>query len=137
MEWKFTPAQVVKGEAQYDLEAFRSDLAREVAANLQGAHADEFERVYALVYDLCYWLATGKPLANLLASFDDDPATRDWLAAIEPHMRGNVDMLGALLQRDIMDEVAAGTPLSEALHAVAARNEDLARTAPSDQAERR
>ncbi len=91
MEWEFTPAQLVKGEAQYDLEAFRSDLAREVAANVQSAHADEFQRVYALVY---------------------------------------VEMLGAVLQRDIMDEVGAGTPLSEALHAVAARNEDLARTAP-------
>ena len=131
MEWEFTPAQVVKGEAHYDLAAFRSDLAREVAANVHSAHADEFQRAYALIYGLCYWLATGKPLANLLASFDDDPATREWLAEIAPHMRGNVDMLGALLQRDIMEHVAAGSPLPGALRAVAARNEDLARTAPA------
>ncbi len=130
MEWEFTPAQVVKGEAQYDLEAFRHDLAREIAANVQSADAAEFQRAYALLYDLCYWLATGKPLADLLATFEGDPATRDWLAALEPHMRGNVDMLGAVLQRDLMDEVAAGRALEQALHAVAARHAELAASLP-------
>ena len=128
MEWEFTPAQVVKGEAAYDLASFRRDLAHEVAGNVEANEQPQFQRAYDLVYDLCYWLATGKPLAKLLATFDDDPSTRAWLAAIQPHMEGNVNMLGAILQRDIMDDVAAGRPLDQALERVAARHAEAVRT---------
>ena len=129
MEWEFTPAQVVKGEVAYELAAFRSDLAKEVARNVGGAgDLAQLQRAYDLVYDLCYWLATGKPLAKLLAAFDDDPATRDWLQALQPHMQGNIEMLGAILQRDIMDDVAAGRPLEQALERVAARHAEAVRT---------
>lgn len=126
MEWEFTPAQVVKGEVAYGLETFRRDLAREVAGNV-GADAAQRRRAFDLVYDLCYWLATGKPFADLLAAFDEDPGTREWLAQIRPHMQGNVDMLGAILQKEIMDGVAAGKPLEIALAAVASRHAELAR----------
>ena len=126
MEWEFTPAQVVKGEAAYDLASFRRDLANEVASNVEANDQTQFQRAYDLVYDLCYWLATGKPLAELLGTFDEDPATRDWLAAIQPHMEGNVNMLGAILQRDIMSEVATGQALEQALERVAARHAEAA-----------
>lgn len=128
MEWEFTPAQVVKGEVDYDIASFRRDLAQEVAQNVGAGDMPQLQRAYDLVYDLCYWLATGKPLAQLLAAFDDDPSIRDWLQALQPHMQGNVDMLGAILQRDIMDDVAAGRPLEQALERVAARHAEAART---------
>ena len=128
MEWEFTPAQVVRGEAAYDLASFRRDLAHEVAQNVAAGDQAQFQRAYDLVYDLCYWLATGKPLAKLLIAFDDDPSNRDWLSALQPHMQGNIDMLGAILQRDIMDDVAAGRPLEQALERVAARHAEAVRT---------
>ena len=127
MEWEFTPAQIVRGESDYGLEDFRRDLAREIAANLGDRGGEEFRRAYDMIYDQCYWLATGKPLPDLLAAFDNDPATRDWLAALEPHLRENVQMLGAILQREIMDCVARGSPLDEALRSVAARHHEVAR----------
>jgi len=127
MEWDFTPEQIVKGVADYGLEEFRRDLAREVAANLRHGGGEEFRRAYDMIYDQCYWLATGKSLPDLLAAFDDDPATRDWLAALEPQLQANVQMLGAILQREIMDYVARGNPLEEALRRVAARHDELAR----------
>lgn len=130
MEWEFTQVQVVKGEIGYRIEDFRRDLAREVAQNIQSADHMAFRRSYDLIYDLCYWLATGKPLEELLATFDTDPSTRDWLAALEPHLQTNVEMLGAVMQREIMDGVEAGLPLHEVLQAVAARHDGVARTQP-------
>jgi hypothetical protein len=130
MEWEFTPAQLVKGEVAYDLESFRRDLAQEVANNVPARDAAQSRPTYDLIYDLCYWLATGKPLAGLLAAFDEDPETRDWLAALRPFMQANVDMLGAILQKEIMDRVAAGRPLEQALQAVASRHAELGRARP-------
>jgi hypothetical protein len=131
MQWDFTPAQIVKGEAGYGLEEFRRDLAREVAMNFGNAGAADFARVYDLIYDQCYGLATGRPRVTLLAAFEHDPATRDWLAGMAPHLRENADMLGAILQREIMDCVAQGDPLEEALRGVAARHDELMRARTS------
>ena len=127
MQWDFTPEQVVKGVADYGLEEFRRDLAREVATNLGDPGAEELRRAYDLIYDQCYWLATGKPLHVLLATFDNDPSTRNWLAAMAPQLQANIDMLGAILQREIINYVARGNPLEEALRSVAARHDELAR----------
>jgi len=66
----------------------------------------------------------------VLAAFDEDPATREWLAALRPFMEGNVDMLGAILQKEIMDGVGAGQPLEQALQAVASRHAELGRARP-------
>jgi hypothetical protein len=130
MQWDFTPEQIVKGQAEYRLEDFRRDLAHEVAMNVEHAGAEEFRRAFDAIYDQCYWLATGKPLTDLLATFDDDPPTRDLLAALESHLQANVEMLGAILQREIMDRVAQGHPLEHALQWVAARHDELVRTPP-------
>jgi len=127
MHWDFTPEQILKGQAEYRLEDFRRDLAHEVAMNVEHAGAEEFRRAFDAIYDQCYWLATGKPLAELLATFDDDPPTRDLLAALEPNLQANVEMLGAILQREIMDCVAQGRSLEFALQWVAARHDQLVR----------
>lgn len=132
MEWEFTPAQVVKGETAYRLEDFRRDLAREVALNLRDADPAEFRRSYDLIFALCYWLATGKLVEDFLATFDGDPSTHVWLTALEPHLGTNVEMLGAVMQREIMDGVEAGLPLEQAVQAVAARHDEVARTQPTE-----
>ena len=59
MEWEFTPEQVVKGEIGYGLAEFRRDLFEEVRANLGADDPVSLQKSYDLIYDLCYWLATG------------------------------------------------------------------------------
>lgn len=132
MQWEFTPADLVKGEVEYGLEAFRRDLAREVAMNVGSGDRAALRRAYQAVYDQCYWLATGKPLGTLLAAFEDDPEMRDWLASLAPLLQPNVDMLGAILQREIMDRMAGGEPLDRALENVSRRHDELGRSDPGE-----
>jgi hypothetical protein len=118
MEWEFSPEDVVKARADYGLADFRRDLAEEVRANVSGG-ADVFTRTYNLLYDLCYALATSKDFEAHLAAYAYDPPTVQFLREIQPMMAGNVDMLGAILQRQIMDRVEAGMPLESAITEVA------------------
>lgn len=131
MEWEFTPEDVVKGRSGYGLAEFRHDLAEEVRANVSG-DADVFTRTYHLLYDLCYALATSKDFDAHLAAYAYDPPTVQFLRELQPMMEGNIAMLGAILQRQIMDRVEAGMPLENAINEVAAWHrqnvtEDLAR----------
>jgi hypothetical protein len=118
MEWEFSPEDVVKARADYGLAEFRRDLAEEVRANVSG-DTDVFTRTYHLLYDLCYALATSKDFEAHLAAYAYDPPTVQLLREIQPMMAGNADMLGAILQRQIMDRVEAGMPLENAINAVA------------------
>lgn len=118
MEWEFTPEDVVKGRSAYGLAEFRRDLAEEVRANVQG-NADVFARTYHLLYDLCYALATSKDFEAHLAAYAYDPPTVEFLRELQPLMENNVAMLGAILQRQIMDRVEAGMPLEKAIDDVA------------------
>lgn len=118
MEWEFSPEDVVKARAEYGLADFRRDLAEEVRANVSGG-ADVFTRTYHLLYDLCYALATSKDFEAHLAAYAYDPPTVQFLREIQPLMAGNIDMLGAILQRQIMDRVEAGMPLESAITEVA------------------
>jgi hypothetical protein len=118
MEWEFTPEDVVKGRSEYGLAEFRHDLAEEVRANVS-ADTDVFTRTYHLLYDLCYALATSKDFEAHLAAYAYDPPTVQFLRELQPLMAGNVDMLGAILQRQIMDRVEAGMPLESAIAEVA------------------
>lgn len=116
MHWEFTPEQVVKGEVGYGLHHFRADLATEVEMNSPaGARRDERAATFDLVYDLCHWLARGQDLEGFLAGLAHDPPTCEFLRDIEPAMASNVQMLGAILQRMIMDEVESGLELQSAL----------------------
>jgi hypothetical protein len=118
MEWEFTAEDVVKGRSGYALADFRHDLAEEVRQNT-GADGDAFVRTYHLLYDLCYALATSKDLDAHLGAYAYDPPTVQFLRELAPVMSANVEMLGAILQRQIMDRVETGTPLESAVAEVA------------------
>jgi len=117
MEWEFTPEDVVKGRADYGLEEFRRDLAAEVRQNL--GEGEAAIRAFHLLYDLCYALATNKEIEAHLAAYAYDPPTVQFLREMVEPMADNVEMLGAILQRQIMDRIAAGMPLEAAIDEVA------------------
>lgn len=119
MQWEFSPEDVVKGDADYTLEDFRADLAREVELNMPGSDAHGRDATYAALYDLCYWLATGNALEGFLAGRAFDPPTCDFLRGVAPLIAPNVEMLGAILQRMIVIRVEAGAALEGALRDVA------------------
>nr|MDP2191628.1 hypothetical protein [Rhodoferax sp.] len=50
-----------------------------------------------------------------LQAYAYDPSTCQFLTELKPHMTDNVAMLGAILQRLIMDRVEANMPLEHAV----------------------
>lgn len=118
MEWEFTPQEVVKGQIGYSLADFRQGLAEEVRQNVSG-DSDVFTRTFHLIYDLCYALSTSKDLEAHLAAYAYDPPTVQFLRELAPVMSANVEMLGAILQRQIMDRVEDNMPLESAISEVA------------------
>ena len=119
MEWKFTPEQVVKGEVGYGLESFRCDLAREVRSNMADIPQAEQEQAFHIVYDLCHWLATGRDFEAFAAGFSESPSAYAFLRSVRGPISPNVEMLGAILQRLIMERIESGLPLERAVSAVA------------------
>lgn len=119
MEWEFTPEQVVKGQVGYALEDFRRDLAMEVRGNLGPASPEQAAQTTDLLYDLCYAMATQGDADAMLATLAYDPPACEFLREMVEPMRPNGEMLGAILQRLIMDRVEAGMPLEQALGSVA------------------
>lgn len=119
MEWEFTPEQVVKGEAGYAIEDFRRDLAAEVRDNLGTASPEQVKQTTELLYDLCHVLATNRSVESMLETLAYDPPTCEFLREMAGPMRPNGEMLGAILQRLIMNCVEAGMPLEQALNSVA------------------
>lgn len=126
MEWEFTPQQVVKGEVGYGLDEFRHDLMQEVSLNVPGIGDEQLHRIFALAYDLCYWLATGKDYDEFEERFEDINMLM-FLRTLREHGQGNVEMLGAILQRMIMDGVEASLPLEEAVEQVAVHHQQMVR----------
>lgn len=124
MEWQFTPEQVVKAEVDYGLEAFRHDLMQEISLNLPGLDAAQYRQIFALAYDLFHWLATGEDYDAFEARFED-MNTVLFLRALNQHGQANTDMLGAILQRMIMEGVESGLPLEQALSHAAVRHGEV------------
>lgn len=120
MQWDFTAQDVVKARVGYGLAEFRGDLRREVRMNLPGLDEATRERVFALIYDLTYWLATGKTFEEFEAAFESSGFTQLFLARVREQGEDNVAMLGAILQRQIMDRVESGTPVQHAVAEVGA-----------------
>ncbi len=118
MEWEFTAQDVVKGSVDYGIEAFRRDLLEEIRLNLPDLDAGNQERIHALVYDLYYWLATGKDFDEFVSHPETSGFTLFFLEDIRGRCAGDVEMLGAILQRRIMDGVERGWPLERALDEV-------------------
>jgi len=126
MEWEFSAEQVVKGEVGYALEDFRRDLSREVRMNTPEAGEEERAATYNLLYDLTHWLATGREFDGFLATCAYDPPACEFLRDVRPQLAPNVAMLGAILQRMIMDGVEAGLSLEDALAQADARHRRIA-----------
>ena len=122
MEWEFTAEDVVKARSAYSLEDFRRDLAEEVRINLGSSDPLQHARSFNLLYDMCHALATGRSLEDFLQPYAYDPPTCEFLREVQPLMAANVDMLGAILQRMIMDGVEEGMPLEQALEQTASRH---------------
>jgi len=120
MQWEFSPEDVVKARAEYGLTDFRRDLAEEVRSNVGSADAAQQTRSFNLIYDMCYALATDKSFDDFLAAYAYDPPTCQFLTELKSHMDDNVAMLGAILQRLIMDRVEANMPLEHAVQDAAA-----------------
>jgi hypothetical protein len=125
MEWEFTPEQIVKAEVGYSLEDFRRDLAAEVRGNLGPASPEQVAQTIDLLYDLCYAMATQGDMDAMLATLAYDPPTCEFLREMVEPMRPNAEMLGAILQRLIMDRVDAGMPLEQALDSVAEHHRQI------------
>ncbi len=119
MEWEFRPDQVVRDEVEYGLEQFRADLLQEVRMNTGEMDEAQQLRVFAVIYDLCYWAATGNEYDEFLATQGDDSFLSGFLASIRDQIQPSIEMLGAILQRLIMDHVdLQGMPLEQALKEV-------------------
>lgn len=125
MEWEFSPEDVVKGHAAYGLIDFRRDLAQEVRANLPQADEARQARGFNLIYDMCYALATNRSFEEFLSAHAYDPPTCEFLSGLKPFMDGNVAMLGAILQRLIMERVEAHMPLEQAVQDAAQWHADI------------
>jgi hypothetical protein len=130
MQWEFTPEDVVKARSGYSLEAFRHDLAEEVRLNTAAGDELRQRQTFNLVYDLCHALATAQDLEQFLSGYAYDPPACQFLRELEPMMADNVAMLGAILQRMIMDGVEAGLPLQQAVDDAAQRHAHVAAAVP-------
>ncbi len=131
MEWEFTPEQVVKAEVDYGFENFRQDLYREVVGNLGASGATEIETTFSLLFDLCYWQATGRPFDAFVAQHHHSPPVCEFLHGVKEAMAPNVAMLGAILQRMLMTEVENGAQLEDSLLSVDASVRRMTTTLPA------
>jgi hypothetical protein len=119
MEWEFTPEQVIGCQVDYGLEHFRSDMLEEVKLNLGEMDDVRQLKIFNAMYDLCYWVATGNKYDDFLETLDQDSFFPGFLASIRDNLEPNIMMLGAILQRLIMDRVeGANLPLEHAIKEV-------------------
>lgn len=119
MEWEFTPEEVVKAEVDYGLEQFRADMLAEVRINTGDMEEAQQKQMFDVMYDLCYWVATGNDYDDFLATLNQESFLPGFLVSIKQHLEPNIVMLGAILQRLIMDRVeGASMPLEMALKEV-------------------
>jgi hypothetical protein len=126
MEWEFTPEQVVGMQVDYDLEQFRADLLQEVRLNMGEMDDAQQLKIFAAIYDLCYWVATGNEYDDFLATLDQDSFFPGFLGSIRDNLEPNIVMLGAILQRLIMDRVEGQSmPLDMAIKEVDALHRQI------------
>lgn len=126
MQWEFTPDDVVRGEVDYGLREFRRDLLEEVRGNLATDDETLLRYSFDTLYDLCYWIATGREIEEFVATLPADaPLDGPALEAMRVYMDDNIAMLGAVLQRKIMDGVEHGMPLEEAVESAARHHAEV------------
>lgn len=126
MEWEFTPEQVVGTEVDYSIEQFRADMLEEVKLNMEQMDDAQQLKIFAAMYDLCYWVATGNDYDEFLATLNQDSFFPNFLASIRNNLEPNIVMLGAILQRLIMDRVEGqNMPLDLAIREVDALHRQI------------
>lgn len=126
MEWEFTPDEVVRGDVDYGLEQFRNDLWQEVRQNTGDMEVLQQRKIFDAMYDLCYWVATGNDFDDFLATLNQESFFPGFFSSIREHLEVNITMLGAILQRMIMDRVEGqGMPLEAALKEVDALHRQI------------
>ncbi len=130
MEWESSATEVLKGDGEYGLAEFRRDLCEEIRGNLPGLDDPELDKLFRVVHDIHYWLATGNAFAEFESQFSDQPKLLPLLRAAHQHAAGNVEMLGAILQRLIMDGVSAGEPVEHAVQQATERHARVAVASP-------
>jgi hypothetical protein len=122
MHWDFSPEEVVKGQVAYGIAEFRRDLYREVVANTKGRLDGEGALAcFDVIYDYTYWLATGRR-PEAFSLMPEAPVDMAFLGAIRETIAPNVTMLGAILQRLIMDGVEGGLGVDAAVAFAARRH---------------
>lgn len=115
MQWDFSAQEVVRGEVGYGVPEFRRDLYREVRENTLGWLDEEaVGGCFDVIYDYIYWQATGRP-PDQFPMTPGAPVGPEFLASIREPLAPNIEMLGAILQRLIMDGVERGLPVEEAV----------------------
>lgn len=133
MEWEFTPEQVVGMQVDYDLEQFRADLLQEVRLNMGEMDDAQQLKIFSAIYDLCYWVATGNDYDEFLATLDQDSFFPGFLGSIRDNLEPNIVMLGAILQRLIMDRVEGQSmPLDLAIKEVDALHRQILAKPPAN-----
>jgi len=120
MEWDCTPEDVRSGKADYSVLEFKEDLLEEIHANLEALQGDEQTRKFFsfLTIMLCTTLAFGKSIDSFVTSvkkyfpskelqkfLTDDRAL---LEQIKDSNKENIEMLRAVIQRRIEDDVDKG-----------------------------
>ena len=131
MEWEFTRAELVRGEAVYGRLECRRGLSEEIRGNLPGLDDPELDRLFGLICNLHYGLATGNNYREFDGQFAEQPKLVPMLRAVHAHCAGNVEVLGASLQRPIMDGVEVGVSLQQALEHAAQVHQHVAAINPT------
>ena len=132
MQWTFTSDQVAKGEVDYSLEEFRSDLYQEVKDNFSDYSKDRLEGMFRLAYDVCYSEATWGNLDSMLDHYREKglPVDMKYLELIRDSNRDNSAMLKAVLARELAKLTQQGLSGEEALKRLEERHSDVASRLP-------
>ncbi len=126
MQWDFTNEEVVRGEVRYSLVEFRQDLLEEVRSNVMSDNEEFILYHFNVIYELCHWLATGREFDDFVLTIPDSNIFNViTLTTLKEHMDDNIIMLGAILQRMIMDGVEKGGALEDVIDMVAREHEQI------------
>ncbi|MDH3355005.1 MAG: hypothetical protein OEL79_07310 [Chromatiales bacterium] len=127
MEWEFTYEDVVKAKVNYELIDFINDFRNEVTVNIHENSSNDVNAIITLLYDFMHWCATEREPEQFYAEelLPEDLLNADELRSMHPNLKENITMLGAILQRMIMNQVDKGIVLEEAIQKVAQQHQAI------------
>jgi len=127
MQWDFTPEDVVKAKVDYELHDFIKDFQNEIAVGCSEHSTDEVSSIVTLLYDFMHWCATEREPEQFYAEelALEDPFNANELRAMHSNLNKNITMLGAILQRMIMNQIDIGIELEQAIQIVADEHQHI------------